>query len=103
LDRKPSKPQRLGMVALGGVFILAGLACGIPAVNAAVSGLFWFILKVFLGVYTFIWVRFTLPRYRYDQLMNIGWRWLIPIAIANVVVTGILMQREQIFRALGLE
>lgn len=101
LDRKPSKPQRLGMVALGGVFILAGLACGIPVVNAAVSGLFWFLLKVFLGVYTFIWVRFTLPRYRYDQLMNIGWRWLIPIAIANVVVTGLLMQREQIMRALG--
>jgi NADH-quinone oxidoreductase subunit H len=103
LSRKPSKPQQLGMVALGGVFILAGLACAIPVVNAAVTGLFWFILKVFLGVYTFIWVRFTLPRYRYDQLMNIGWRWLIPIAIVNVIVTGIVMQREQIFRALGWE
>jgi NADH-quinone oxidoreductase subunit H len=102
LNRAPSTPQRLGMIGLGGVFILAGLACGIPVVNAAVSGLFWFILKVFLGVYTFIWVRFTLPRYRYDQLMNIGWRWLIPIAIGNVVLTGILMQREQILRALGI-
>ena len=101
LDREPSKPQKLGMMGLGAVFILAGLACAIPVVNAAVQGLFWFILKVFLGVYTFIWVRFTLPRYRYDQLMNIGWRWLIPIAIANVVVTGIVMQADQIMRALG--
>lgn len=103
LSRKPSKPQQVGMIVLGGLFILAGLACAIPVVNAAMSGLFWFILKVFLGVYTFIWVRFTVPRYRYDQLMNIGWRWLIPIAIANVVVTGIIMQREQILRAFGVE
>ncbi len=39
----------------------------------------------------FIWVRFTFPRYRYDQLMNIGWRWMIPLAIANVIVTGLVM------------
>jgi NADH-quinone oxidoreductase subunit H len=43
-------------------------------------------------LYTFIWIRFTLPRYRYDQLMRIGWQWLIPLAIANVIVTGIVMQ-----------
>ncbi|MSO19626.1 MAG: NADH-quinone oxidoreductase subunit H [Acidobacteria bacterium] len=102
LDRKPSKPQKLGMVGLGGAFILAGLACLLPPVMEAVHGLFWFMLKVFMGVYTFIWIRFTLPRYRYDQLMNIGWRWLIPLAIANVIVTGIVMQREQIFAAFGL-
>ncbi len=101
LDRKPSKPQKLGMIGLGGAFILAGLACLLPPVMEAVHGLFWFMLKVFMGVYTFIWIRFTLPRYRYDQLMNIGWRWLIPLAIANVIVTGIVMQREQIFAALG--
>jgi NADH-quinone oxidoreductase subunit H len=101
LNREPSKPQKLGMIALGGVFILAGLACAIPMVNGAVQGLFWFILKVFLGVYTFIWVRFTLPRYRYDQLMNIGWRWLIPIAIVNVILTGVVMQADQIMRAFG--
>jgi NADH-quinone oxidoreductase subunit H len=45
-----------------------------------------------LGLYTFIWIRFTLPRYRYDQLMRVGWRWLIPLAIANVIITGIIMQ-----------
>ena len=41
-------------------------------------------------LYIFIWVRATLPRYRYDQLMRLGWKVLIPLAIANLVVTGIV-------------
>jgi len=74
---------------------VAGLVCLVPAVLTAISGLFWFVLKVCLGIYTFIWIRFTLPRYRYDQLMRIGWQWLIPLAIANVIVTGIVMMLWQ--------
>jgi NADH-quinone oxidoreductase subunit H len=50
----------------------------------------WFLLKSFVFVYVFIWVRATLPRYRYDQLMRLGWKVLIPLAIANLVVTGIV-------------
>ena len=46
--------------------------------------------KSFVFLYVFIWVRATLPRYRYDQLMNIGWKVLIPLAIANLVLTGII-------------
>jgi NADH-quinone oxidoreductase subunit H len=49
----------------------------------------WFLLKTGVFLYVFLWVRATLPRYRYDQLMRLGWKVLIPIAIANVVVTGI--------------
>jgi NADH-quinone oxidoreductase subunit H len=45
---------------------------------------------MFLVLYLFIWIRATLPRYRYDQLMRIGWKVLIPIAIANVVVTAVV-------------
>ena len=41
-------------------------------------------------LYLFIWIRATLPRYRYDQLMRLGWKVLIPLAIANLVVTGIV-------------
>ena len=48
----------------------------------------WFLLKSFFFLYIFIWVRATLPRYRYDQLMRLGWKVLIPLAILNLVVTG---------------
>ena len=50
----------------------------------------WFLTKTFVFLYLFLWVRATLPRYRYDQLMRLGWKVLIPVAIANVVVTGVL-------------
>ena len=50
----------------------------------------WFLLKTFVFLYIFIWVRATLPRYRYDQLMRLGWKVLIPLAILNLVVTGIV-------------
>ena len=50
----------------------------------------WFLIKSFVFLYIFIWVRATLPRYRYDQLMRLGWKVLIPLAIANLVATGIV-------------
>ena len=50
----------------------------------------WFLIKSFVFLYIFIWIRATLPRYRYDQLMRLGWKVLIPLAIANLIVTGIV-------------
>tara|TARA_B100001105_G_C22395498_1_gene446533 strand:+ start:365 stop:1384 length:1020 start_codon:yes stop_codon:yes gene_type:complete len=50
----------------------------------------WFIGKTFVFLYVFLWIRATLPRYRYDQLMRLGWKVLIPIAIGNVVVSGVV-------------
>jgi NADH-quinone oxidoreductase subunit H len=55
-----------------------------------IPGWAWFLLKTFVFLYIFIWVRATLPRYRYDQLMRLGWKVLIPAGIANLVVTGML-------------
>jgi NADH-quinone oxidoreductase subunit H len=55
-----------------------------------VPGWIWFLLKTFVFLYVFIWIRATLPRYRYDQLMRLGWKVLIPLGIANLVITGIL-------------
>jgi NADH-quinone oxidoreductase subunit H len=55
-----------------------------------IPGWIWFLIKSFVFLYIFIWVRATLPRYRYDQLMRLGWKVLIPLAIANLVVTGIV-------------
>jgi NADH-quinone oxidoreductase subunit H len=53
-----------------------------------IPGWMWFLLKTFVWLYIFLWVRATLPRYRYDQLMRLGWKVLIPLAIANLVVTA---------------
>ena len=51
--------------------------------------IFWFLLKVFSFLFLYVWVRGTLPRFRYDQLMNFGWRFLLPLAILNVVGTSL--------------
>jgi len=58
-----------------------------PVLSALLS-LFWFVAKVFAFLFLYIWVRGTLPRFRYDQLMGLGWRFLVPVAIANIVVTS---------------
>ncbi len=54
-------------------------------------GWMWFLIKLFAFVYFFIWVRATFPRYRYDQFMQIGWKIMLPLVLANIVVTGIVM------------
>jgi len=56
----------------------------------AVIGVAVFFLKIFGFIFFFMWVRWTLPRFRYDQLINLGWKMLIPLAIANIVLTGVL-------------
>ncbi len=53
-----------------------------------VPGWIWFLLKTFILLYVFLWIRATLPRYRYDQLMRLGWKVLIPLAIANILVVA---------------
>ena len=58
-------------------------------VIAAIVPLFWFVFKVFCFLFLYIWVRGTLPRFRYDQLMGFGWKFLMPLAIANIVATSL--------------
>jgi NADH-quinone oxidoreductase subunit H len=55
------------------------------------SGAFWFFTKVSFFLFFYIWMRGTYPRYRYDQLMDLGWKWLIPLSIANVIGTGLVV------------
>ena len=55
----------------------------------ALLSIFWFVSKVFLFLCLYVWVRGTLPRFRYDQLMNFGWRFLLPLAILNVIGTSL--------------
>jgi NADH-quinone oxidoreductase subunit H len=52
--------------------------------------IFWFVAKVAFFIYFFMWIRFTLPRYRYDQLMTIGWKILIPVSLVTILITGLM-------------
>ena len=54
-------------------------------------GWVWFLVKVFLLLFFYIWMRWTLPRYRYDQLMEFGWKWLLPAAVLNLLATAALV------------
>ena len=53
-----------------------------------IPGPIWFALKVFVFLFVYIWFRGTFPRYRFDQLMDLGWKWMIPLALANIAITG---------------
>jgi NADH-quinone oxidoreductase subunit H len=67
----------------------------IPAVGGAlvqaILPVFWFVAKVFAFLALYIWVRATLPRFRYDQLMSFGWKFLLPLAMANIIVTSFVL------------
>src|ERR1039457_5370719 len=62
-----------------------------PAIVRSLLPVFWFALRVFAFMFVYIWVRGTLPRFRYDQLMAFGWKFLLPLAIANIVVTSLVV------------
>jgi NADH-quinone oxidoreductase subunit H len=51
----------------------------------------WFLVKVFLLLFFYVWMRWTLPRYRYDQLMEFGWKWLLPASVINLLATAALV------------
>jgi len=62
-----------------------------PPVLQALLPVFWFLLRVFLFLCLYIWVRGTLPRFRYDQLMAFSWKFLLPLAIANTIITSLVV------------
>ena len=53
--------------------------------------IFWFVAKIFFFLFLFIWVRSTLPRFRYDQLMSFGWKFLLPVAMVNIIITSLVL------------
>jgi NADH-quinone oxidoreductase subunit H len=70
------------VTALGVLFI------ALPAVNEFIQGPFWLLSKIFVFLFIYVWMRGTLPRFRYDQLMSFGWKLLLPVSLANVVITA---------------
>lgn len=83
-------PHRYGMLAVGGSLTLVGVVLVIPAVNAVAAAPFWFLLKVAFFLYVMIWFRGTFPRYRYDQLMDIGWKVLIPLGLGSIALNAVV-------------
>jgi NADH-quinone oxidoreductase subunit H len=65
-----------------------GALCLLHPVARVVQGPFWFTAKVLVFLFFYVWVRGTLPRFRYDQLMSFGWKLLLPVSLANLVITA---------------
>ena len=108
VPKQPTRVQQLFMVAVAGLCFIVGLALLAPVVlpiamplYAGVHGGFWFIFKVSLYIYLFMWLRFTVPRYRFDQLMRLGWHFLIPLSIVNVLMVGIALIAGDYFHLKG--
>jgi len=83
--------ERYSLPATGIVFLAIAAIFLLPMVQAWLLPLFWFCAKVGAILFAFIWVRGTLPRFRYDQLMGFTWKFLFPAAILNLLVTGFLV------------
>ena len=62
-----------------------------PTIVRIFLPVFWFSLKVFCFMFFYIWMRGTLPRFRYDQLMSLGWKFLLPLGLLNILVTSFLI------------
>lgn len=70
---------------------------GLSANWITIIGVLVFFVKIFAFIFFFMWIRWTLPRFRYDQLMRLGWKKLIPLAIANIVLTGVIILIKDTF------
>jgi NADH-quinone oxidoreductase subunit H len=73
------------------MFAIGGTLIALPGVNDFIQPIFWFTAKIFVFLFFYVWARGTLPRLRYDQLMNVGWKLLLPVSIANVILTAALV------------
>jgi NADH-quinone oxidoreductase subunit H len=90
--RMPKHPyfrvQTIGLAGFGAVLGLIGLILLLPPVRDRIQDIFWFSAKVALSMYMYIWYRGTFPRYRFDQLMRVGWKVLLPLGIGVLILTA---------------
>jgi NADH-quinone oxidoreductase subunit H len=77
--------------AMGLVLCAVGVLIAMTFANPLAQGPFWFLTKVLIFLFIYVWIRGTLPRIRYDQLMAIGWKILLPVSLANVVLTSLMI------------
>jgi NADH-quinone oxidoreductase subunit H len=93
VSRMPKHPyfrlQTAGLAGFGAVLGLIGLILFAPPVRDRIQDIYWFIVKVGGFMYLYIWYRATFPRYRFDQLMKVGWKVLLPIGIGVLILTAV--------------
>lgn len=90
VGKMPYPIHRTVMAAVAVLLFAIAALFAVPALNAAIIGMFWFLFKVAVILYLMIWFRGTFPRFRYDQLMNIGWKIAIPVGMAAVFLNAVI-------------
>jgi NADH-quinone oxidoreductase subunit H len=92
--RMPKHPyfriQTLGLAGFGVVLGLIGLVLFVTPVRLRVQDIYWFSAKVAAFMYLYIWYRGTFPRYRFDQLMKVGWKVLLPMSLGVLILTAMV-------------
>src|SRR5260370_26315044 len=116
VPKQSTRVQQMFMLAVAGLCFVLGLILVAPvlvpmakpplaeAANpfyAGIHGGFWFIFKVSLYIYFFMWLRFTIPRYRFDQLIRLGGHFLIPLSIINFLLVGLALVARSYFNLKG--
>jgi NADH-quinone oxidoreductase subunit H len=102
--RMPKHPlfkiQTIGLAGFGALLAVIGLILLVPGVRDRVGDIYWFSVKVAGFMYLYIWYRGTFPRYRFDQLMKVGWKVLLPTGLALLIVTAIVAMRMELWAQL---
>ena len=93
------RAQAIGLGVFGALLALVGLVLLAPGVRERVQDIFWFVAKVACFMYLYIWYRGTFPRYRFDQLMKVGWKVLLPIGLGVLILTALVGMRQELLAA----
>ncbi len=99
--RMPKHPlfkiQTMGLAGFGAALAVIGLILFLPQVRVRVVDIYWFSAKVAGFMYLYIWYRGTFPRYRFDQLMKVGWKVLLPTGLALLILTALVGMRTELW------
>jgi NADH-quinone oxidoreductase subunit H len=90
------RKETLGLAGFGAFLAGVGLLMLLPGVRMRVQDIFWFTLKIGFFMYLYVWYRTTFPRYRFDQLMRLGWKVLLPISLGVVIISAFIGVRHEL-------
>jgi len=94
------RAQAIGLGVFGALLALIGLVLLLPGVRERVQDIYWFVAKVACFMYLYIWYRGTFPRYRFDQLMKVGWKVLLPMGLGVLIATAVVGLRQELWSAI---